>query len=246
MRKDVAVQPECQGRTRHAGLEIDKSNWANTIEEPPFEAYQVACGITFTFGGLRIERDAQVVDVDMEPIPGLYAAGEVVGGLFYFNYPGGTGLTSGASSAAPRATRRRPPKPPPERTGSVAGVNDLSRFRTEGASRPALKCRVPPTAPAATRELSPPANTQTARTRTGALISVGSTIDRTKNWNSIKNNVAGEERMVDMARVWDTFLTERDREVLTAAGYGARAGFGKRPALLIIDVSYGFAGDRPI
>lgn len=48
-----------------------------------------------------------------------------------------------------------------------------------------------------------------------------------------------------MGRVWDAFLTERDREVLTAAGYGVRAGFGKRPALLVIDVSYGFAGDRP-
>jgi len=37
-----------------------------------------------------------VVDVDMHPIPGLYAAGELVGGIFFFNYPGGTGLTSGA------------------------------------------------------------------------------------------------------------------------------------------------------
>lgn len=48
-----------------------------------------------------------------------------------------------------------------------------------------------------------------------------------------------------MGRVWDAFLTERDRAVLAAAGYGTRAGFGKRPALLVIDVSYGFAGDRP-
>jgi nicotinamidase-related amidase len=48
-----------------------------------------------------------------------------------------------------------------------------------------------------------------------------------------------------MGRVWDAFLTERDREVLKAAGYGGRAGFGKRPALLIIDVSYGFTGDVP-
>lgn len=48
-----------------------------------------------------------------------------------------------------------------------------------------------------------------------------------------------------MARIWDQFLTERDRQVLAAAGYGNRAGFGRRPALLIIDVSYGFTGDRP-
>jgi tricarballylate dehydrogenase len=37
-----------------------------------------------------------VLDTGLEPIPGLYAAGELVGGLFYFNYPGGSGLTNGA------------------------------------------------------------------------------------------------------------------------------------------------------
>ncbi|HEY8532350.1 MAG TPA: FAD-dependent tricarballylate dehydrogenase TcuA [Micromonospora sp.] len=78
------------------GLRINKSNWANRIDEPPFEAYGVTCGITFTFGGLRINSNAQVLDTDMRPIPGLYAAGEIVGGIFYFNYPGGTGLTNGA------------------------------------------------------------------------------------------------------------------------------------------------------
>ena len=48
-----------------------------------------------------------------------------------------------------------------------------------------------------------------------------------------------------MARIWDSFLTERDKAVIAAAGYGARNGFGKRPALLVIDVTYGFTGDRP-
>jgi len=92
------------------GLAINKSNWANTIDEPPFEAFAVTCGITFTFGGLRINTDANVMSTDGEPIPGLYAAGELVGGIFYFNYPGGTGLTNGAvfgkiagASAAKRA-----------------------------------------------------------------------------------------------------------------------------------------------
>ena len=46
-------------------------------------------------------------------------------------------------------------------------------------------------------------------------------------------------------RIWDDFITERDRQVFAASGFGAHAGFGKRPALLVIDVSYGFAGDRP-
>ena len=45
--------------------------------------------------------------------------------------------------------------------------------------------------------------------------------------------------------IWTKFLTERDKAVFRAAGYGARAGFGKRPALLVIDVSYNFCGDRP-
>jgi tricarballylate dehydrogenase len=78
------------------GIAPPKSNWANTLDSPPFEAYAVTCGVTFTFGGVRITRDGQVVDSDGAPIPGLYAAGEMVGGLFYFNYPGGTGLMSGA------------------------------------------------------------------------------------------------------------------------------------------------------
>lgn len=79
-----------------SGLAVDKTNWANTLDEGPFEAYAVTCGITFTFGGLRINTDAQVLDTDLQPIPGLFAAGEAVGGIFYFNYPGGSGLTNGA------------------------------------------------------------------------------------------------------------------------------------------------------
>ncbi|MDX1576780.1 MAG: FAD-binding protein, partial [Kiloniellales bacterium] len=78
------------------GLPVPRANWANTLDRPPFEAYAVTCGITFTFGGLRIDRDARVLDEDLAPIPGLFAAGELVGGIFYFNYPGGTGLTSGS------------------------------------------------------------------------------------------------------------------------------------------------------
>jgi tricarballylate dehydrogenase len=78
------------------GLRLDKTNWANAIDTPPFEAYGVTCGITFTFGGLAVDANARVIGEDGEPMPGLFAAGELVGGLFYFNYPGGTGLTSGA------------------------------------------------------------------------------------------------------------------------------------------------------
>jgi tricarballylate dehydrogenase len=78
------------------GIEPPKSNWANPLDTPPFEAYAVTCGITFTFGGLRVDpQTAQVLDVNFHPIPGLYTAGEMVGGIFYFNYAAGTGLVSG-------------------------------------------------------------------------------------------------------------------------------------------------------
>jgi len=95
VRTEIEFNPNVKDGRCTYGLAIPKSNWANTINTPPFEAYAVSCGITFTFGGLRITTDAQVVDTDGAPITGLYAAGELVGGLFYFNYPGGTGLMSG-------------------------------------------------------------------------------------------------------------------------------------------------------
>jgi len=114
VRTGIPFNPNVKDGRCTSGLTIPKSNWANRIDEPPFEAYQVGCGITFTFGGLRIVADsAQVLSTDLEPIPGLYAAGELVGGLFYFNYPGGTGLTSGAvfgrtaGNAAAAAIARR-------------------------------------------------------------------------------------------------------------------------------------------
>ncbi|MCH8056062.1 MAG: isochorismatase family protein [Deltaproteobacteria bacterium] len=45
--------------------------------------------------------------------------------------------------------------------------------------------------------------------------------------------------------IWDDTLTERDKEVFAKSGYGSRAGFGQRPAVLVIDMNYNFVGDRP-
>jgi tricarballylate dehydrogenase len=93
---DVPFNQAIRDGRRTRGIEPPKSNWANTLDTPPFEAYGVTCGITFTFGGLRIDhKTGQVLDLGYQPIPGLYAAGELVGGIFYFNYPAGTGLVSG-------------------------------------------------------------------------------------------------------------------------------------------------------
>lgn len=96
VRTDVPFNPnERDGRSAD-GVTPPKSNWANALDAPPYAAYAVTCGITFTFGGLRIDTSGRVLDNDLAPIPGLYAAGELVGGIFYFNYPGGTGLASGS------------------------------------------------------------------------------------------------------------------------------------------------------
>jgi tricarballylate dehydrogenase len=109
VRRDIPFDPSGKKDGRcTTGLAIPKSNWAETIDTPPFEAYGVTCGVTFTFGGIRIAENCGVVDVDGERIPGLFAAGAMVGGLFYFNYPGGAGLMgaavfgriAGASAAA--------------------------------------------------------------------------------------------------------------------------------------------------
>ena len=111
---DIPFNPNIKDGRGTKGLATPKSNWANTLDTAPFEAYAVTCGITFTFGGLRINTDAQVMSTDGLPIPGLFAAGELVGGIFYFNYPGGTGLTNGAvfgriagASAAQQASAQK-------------------------------------------------------------------------------------------------------------------------------------------
>lgn len=93
---DVPFNPAVLDGRGTTGLEVPKTNWANVLDEPPYEAYAITCGITFTFGGLRTNDDGNVLDTELNPIPGLYAAGELVGGMFCFNYPGGTGLMSGA------------------------------------------------------------------------------------------------------------------------------------------------------
>ncbi|MEL6550306.1 MAG: FAD-dependent tricarballylate dehydrogenase TcuA [Pseudomonadota bacterium] len=78
------------------GLALPKSNWAQKIDTAPFRAYPVTGGITFTYGGLKVDDAGRVLSRTQAPIPGLFAAGEMVGGVFFEGYPGGSGLTSGA------------------------------------------------------------------------------------------------------------------------------------------------------
>jgi len=95
-RGDDGFNPSTKDGLSTTGLSPNKSNWALRLDKPPFVAYSATGGITFTFGGLKIDADARSIATDWRPIPGLYVCGEMVGGLFHFNYPGGTGLVSGA------------------------------------------------------------------------------------------------------------------------------------------------------
>src|SRR5262245_42422390 len=90
------VDPTIKDGLATKGLDLPKSNWAQSLDAPPFVAYPVTGGITFTFGGVKIDEQARVMSTAWTPIPGLYACGEMVGGLFHINYPGGSGLMSGA------------------------------------------------------------------------------------------------------------------------------------------------------
>lgn len=95
VQQDVAFNPNVKDGRGTMGLAVPKSNWANPLDTPPYSAYAVTCGVTFTFGGLRIDGNGRVLAHGGAVIPGLFAAGELVGGLFYHNYPGGSGLTAG-------------------------------------------------------------------------------------------------------------------------------------------------------
>lgn len=83
------------GRGTH-GLAVPKSNWAHPLDTGPFVAYAVTCGITCTYAGVKVNPQCQILDEADRPLPGLYAAGEMVGGLYYVKYAGGIGLTAGS------------------------------------------------------------------------------------------------------------------------------------------------------
>src|SRR5258705_6140969 len=85
VQRDIPYNPTVKDGRTTRGLAIEKTNWAMPLEKPPMEANSTTCGVTFTFGGVRIDTDGRVLDTAQKPIAGLYAAGELVGGLFYHN-----------------------------------------------------------------------------------------------------------------------------------------------------------------
>lgn len=92
VRKDVAFDPKILDGKCTEGITPKKSNWASPIEKPPYWAYSITGGVTFTFGGLQINTQAQVLNTSNNPIRGLFASGDIVG-LFFHNYPSCTGQT---------------------------------------------------------------------------------------------------------------------------------------------------------
>ena len=137
---DVPFNPNILDGRSTKGLAIEKTNWAVALDTPPFHAYHVTTGVTFTFGGVKISRQGEVEDLYGRTIPGLYAAGEMVGGLFFHNYASGTGLMSGATfgrlagrNAA--AIRGRAGAASGRRNGSAIGAAMLDRAQTTAAQQ---------------------------------------------------------------------------------------------------------------
>ncbi|MDD9207562.1 FAD-binding protein, partial [Georgenia sp. 10Sc9-8] len=91
-----AFDPNIEDGVSTTGVTPPKSNWALPLDTPPFAAYPVTAGITFTYGGLLVDTEARVLNNEGHPMPGLYATGEITGGFFYDNYPAGAGLMRGA------------------------------------------------------------------------------------------------------------------------------------------------------
>ncbi|MCW0206257.1 MAG: FAD-dependent tricarballylate dehydrogenase TcuA [Achromobacter sp.] len=94
--QSVPFNPAVKDGRATSGLAVPKSNWAHPLDTGPFVAYAVTCGITCTYAGVKVNPNGQVLDGDDHPLPGLYAAGEMVGGLYYVKYAGGIGLTAGS------------------------------------------------------------------------------------------------------------------------------------------------------
>ncbi|MGI9395124.1 MAG: FAD-dependent tricarballylate dehydrogenase TcuA [Boseongicola sp.] len=93
---DVDFDPTVLDGKCTTGLSLEKTNWAQVLDQPPFRAYPVTGGITFTYGGLKVNDQGAVLSSSGRAIDGLFACGEIVGGVFFNGYPGGSGLTSGA------------------------------------------------------------------------------------------------------------------------------------------------------
>jgi tricarballylate dehydrogenase len=90
-----AFNPREVDRLSTQAITTAKSNWARPLDAPPYIAYPIVSSIVFTFGGLKVNASAQVINTEGDPIPGLYAAGETMG-MYYNAYTGATSVLKGA------------------------------------------------------------------------------------------------------------------------------------------------------
>ncbi len=93
---DGEYEPRTRDGRATRGIAPPKSNWAIRLDRPPYFAYTVTGGIAYTYGGLKIDTGARVLDADGSPIRGLYAAGIIVGGIFVHGSLRAAGLMHGA------------------------------------------------------------------------------------------------------------------------------------------------------
>lgn len=93
--RDGAYKPLELDGLKTAGLAPPKSNWARPIDKAPFLCFPIISANVFTFGGLKVDASARVLDLDGDPIEGLYAAGETMG-LYFRVYTGSTSVLRGA------------------------------------------------------------------------------------------------------------------------------------------------------
>jgi len=92
--RDGSFEPTHEDGLATEGVVPPKSNWARPVDQPPFLCYPLISAPILTFGGIKVNTKAQVVNTDGEAIPGLYAAGEVVG-LYYRQYAAATSVLRG-------------------------------------------------------------------------------------------------------------------------------------------------------
>ena len=94
--QDGEFIPDVKDGKTTKGLALEKTNWALKLDTPPYRCYGSTCGLTFTFAGVKVNKKAEVLDINAKPMLGMYATGEILGGFFSTNYPAGTGLVRGA------------------------------------------------------------------------------------------------------------------------------------------------------
>ena len=99
---NAAVRPGTFDHTllddcRTQGLAIDKTHWARTIDQPPYYAYPLRPGITFTYLGVRVNEESRMVMAGGKPSGNMFAAGEIMAGnVLGKGYLAGIGMTIGA------------------------------------------------------------------------------------------------------------------------------------------------------